>query len=514
MSGLDLSIPDFLDTAARAHPSRVALAFGSQRWTFLELQRAVVTAAANLATTPSPAVPPLPSSRERGSGGAGERLGILSPNRPGFAFAALAAARLGIPYVPLNWRLTPSELAWQLREAGVTLLLVDEALMETAMSASAGLPVSISPIADLEQLPDPGIVVPPAPSIALDREALVIFTSGSTGRPKGARLTYGNLWFSAVGSALHLGQRPDDVWLAALPMFHIGGLSILYRGLIGANSVVLHDRFDPDRVRAAIDDGATHVSLVPTTLRQILDQHRGLPWPGSLRCVLLGGAAAPPDLIDECIELGIPVAPTYGLTESSSQATTLRPSETILRRGSSGLPLPVTQVRIVEQGHVMPPGHMGEIELRGPTIFAGYLGDDGQPFGHDGWLATGDAGYVDADGYLYVADRRDDLIVSGGENVYPAEIERVLLEHPLVRDAGVVGVSSEPWGARPIAFVVWDGEPASAQPALLAHCRPHLAGYKIPDRIVVVDALPRSPSGKLSRRRLRNALFAAEIDPP
>ena len=350
----------------------------------------------------------------------------------------------------------------------------------------------------------------PAPAISLEREALVLFTSGTSGRPKGARLTYGNLWFSAIGSALHLGQRPDDIWLAALPMFHIGGLSILYRGIIGANLVNLHERFEPDRVSAAIDEGATHVSLVPTSLRQLFEVRRGSPWPKTLRCVLLGGAASPPALIDECVELGIPVAPTYGLTESASQAATLRPHEITAKRGSSGLPLPVTRLRIVEQGQVLPPGETGEIELRGPTIFAGYLGDKGRPFDADGWFATGDAGYVDDGGYLYIADRRDDLIVTGGENVYPAEIERVLSEHPLVRDAGVVGVSAEPWGARPIAFVVWQGEPASAQPALLEHCRSHLAGYKIPDQIVAVDALPRSASGKLLRRRLRDALHAAD----
>jgi O-succinylbenzoic acid--CoA ligase len=485
-------LPNFLDVAARSRPSGVALSFDTQKWTFVELRAAVSTAAQLLLRE-------MAHSADRG------RIGILSANRPGFVFTVHAAAQLGVSYVPLNWRQTPDELAWQLRDAGVALLVCDESRLEAARAATVGFPMPIVSIDELERRSEPRPITRPAPAIALDREATAIYTSGTSGRPKGARLSYGNLWFSAVASALHLGARDDDQWLACLPLFHVGGLSILYRGVIGANSIHLHERFEPDSVLAALDRGVTHASLVPTLLRQLVNHRGSTPWPAELRCLLLGGAPAPIDLIELCVERQIPVAPTYGLTESSSQAATLRSPETPQRPGSSGMPLPTTQMRIVDQGQALGSMEVGEIELRGPTIFGGYLGG-ASPSAADGWLATGDSGYLDGDGYLYVVDRRDDLIVSGGENIYPAEIERVLLTHPLVSDAGVIGLNAEPWGQRPVALVVWRGNPEQAQESLLAHCRESLARYKVPDRIVVVDELPRTTGGKLSRKRIRDEI--------
>ena len=294
-----------------------------------------------------------------------------------------------------------------------------------------------------------------------------------------------------------------------MPLFHVGGLAILFRGVIGATPVVLHERFQPESALAAVDEGVTLLSVVPAMLQRMLDARGDAPWPPSLRRVLLGGSAAPPRLVDECVRRGIPVAPTYGLTEATSQVTTLLPDQTPHKRTSSGLPLPLTEVRITTEAGVASPGEVGDIEIRGPTVFAGYIGDHTaeSPDPGDGWFRTGDAGYVDGDGYLYVVDRRDDLIISGGENVYPAEIERVLREHPSVLDAGVIGVPNESWGSRPVAAVVWHGDPNRAHLDLLQHCRQHLPGYKIPDRFLLVSEVPRSPSGKLLRRALRE-MFA------
>jgi o-succinylbenzoate---CoA ligase len=184
--------------------------------------------------------------------------------------------------------------------------------------------------------------------------------------------------------------------------------------------------------------------------------------------------------------------------------TTLPPDQTSRKSGSSGVPLPLSEVRIVAQANIAAPGEVGEIEIRGSTVFAGYIGDHGPGSSdlNDGWFRTGDAGYLDGDGYLYVVDRRDDLIVSGGENLYPAEIERVLRQHPSVLDAGVIGVADESWGSRPLAAVVWRGDLDRASVDLLDHCRQHLPGYKIPDRFLFLSELPRSPSGKLLRRTL------------
>lgn len=489
------TLPDFLEGAARAHPRKRALSFGERAWTFLELHRAVGSAARDFGAHP---------------GMAGGRIGILSGNRPGVPIAALAAARAGVPVVPLNWRLATEELAWQIEQAGISRLLVDEEHWRAAESAVRGKKVIVCPIEPLEHPAPDSNPVEPAPPIDLDREAIVIFTSGTSGRPKGARLSLGNIWFSATASALNLGHHESDVWLAAMPLFHIGGLSIVFRGVIGATPVVLHDRFAAGRVLGAIDAGATLVSLVPAMLRRLIDERGTRSWPASLRAVLLGGGPAPVDLVRESVASGIPIAPTYGLTEAASQVTTLHPAAAQDHVGSSGLPLPSTRVRIVEDGMARPAGSPGEIEIQGPTVFQGYLGEPEGSGNSEGWFSTGDAGYLDEDGYLYVIDRRGDLMISGGENVYPAEIERVLLSHPEVLDAGVVGMSDSRWGARPVAVVVWTGAPDEAEPVLLAFCRERLASYKVPVRVIVASEVPRSPSGKLLRRVLRS-MVAPEI---
>jgi O-succinylbenzoic acid--CoA ligase len=250
-------------------------------------------------------------------------------------------------------------------------------------------------------------------------------------------------------------------------------------------------------------------------LQRMLEAGGDAPWPASLRCVLLGGSAAPPRLIEDSLRRGIPIAPTYGLTEATSQVTTLLPEEAPRKPASSGVPLPLTGVRIVTQAGAAPPHEVGEIEIRGPTVFAGYVGDHSPESGdlNDGWFRTGDAGYLDSEGYLYVVDRRDDLIVSGGENVYPAEIERVLRQHPAVLDAGVVGVPDASWGSRPVAAVVWSGDLGRVRDDLLDHCRQHLPGYKIPDRLLFMSELPRSPSGKLLRRTLRETIAESPRGP-
>ncbi len=255
------------------------------------------------------------------------RIGILSANRPGFVIAVHAATRLAAPIVPLNWRQTSEEIAWQLSNSAVTVLVVDQERVDVARSACAGLPLRIVAVKELERAPQSGTRMSGAPPINLAREAAVIYTSGTSGRPKGARISYGNLWFSAIGSALHLGHLSNDVWLASMPLFHVGGLSILFRAVIGALPVVLQERFEPKNMMSAIADGATLVSVVPSMLKRMLEVHGDARWPVSVRRVLVGGSPTPPSLIEECLRLGVPVAPTYGLTETTSQATTLLPEE-------------------------------------------------------------------------------------------------------------------------------------------------------------------------------------------
>ncbi len=311
-----------------------------------------------------------------------------------------------------------------------------------------------------------------------------ILTSGSTGAPHTVGLTYGNHLWSAVGSAFNIGVEPDDRWLCCLPLGHIAGLSIVMRSVIYGTTAVLHDGFDVDRVVASLrDDGVTVVSLVTTMLVRLLDAGADLSGP---RAILVGGGPVPAEVLEEALGRGATVVQTYGLTESCSQATTLAPAEARRKVGSAGRPLLTTHLRISD----------GEILIQGPTVAPGCADADG-------WLHTGDLGRIDDEGFLYVTDRIDDLIVTGGENVVPAEVEGVLMGHPEVVDAAVVGRDDPEWQQTVTAIVVLRNDSATSADDLRRHCGESLAPFKVPKRIELASALPRTPSGKLMRRALR-----------
>lgn len=343
----------------------------------------------------------------------------------------------------------------------------------------------------------------------------IVYTSGSTGRPKGALLTYGNHWWNAMGSALNLGLRDDDCWLACLPLFHVGGLAILLRSVIYGVPVVIHGSFEPDAVTRAIEkEDVTIVSLVPTTLTRLLDQRGPRPFPGNLRCFLVGGSPLSPSLREKCLAAGWPVIPTYGMTESASQLATLPLSEMFRDvHGAVGKPLFPVRIKIVsrdEQAET-PSGSPGSILVCGPTISPCYWEretgpDDGRP---GGWFDTGDVGYIDKEGYLHVESRKGDIIISGGENVYPVEVEHALAEHPDVVDAGVVGIDHEEWGEVVAAAVVLRKGALLAESDLIAFCRQRVADYKIPRRTQFVSSLPRNAAGKILRDEVRNSIVQA-----
>jgi O-succinylbenzoic acid--CoA ligase len=445
--------------------------------------------------------------------GAGDRVALLLPNGADFVLLVHAAMRLGATLVPLNMRLTPAELAWQLADAQPRLLIHAGRYDTTARAAAADLPGVQRVTTNLHGADDTACLwltrmagLPRRDRLDLDAILAIIYTSGTTGRPKGAQLTAGNFWWSAVGSALNLGTRPDDRWLAVLPLFHVGGLSILLRSVIYGVPALIHERFDPDAVNAAIDEeGVSHVSVVSAMLGRMLDARGDRPYPPTLRCLLLGGGPVPLPLLERCAAIGAPVVQTYGLTETTSQAVTLAPADALTKLGSAGQPLLPTELRIEQDGAPVQAGEAGEIVVRGPTVTPGYWRrPEATAAIRDGWLHTGDLGYLDADGYLYVLDRRDDLIISGGENVYPAEVEAVLLAYPGVAEAGVIGVPDPQWGQVAVAVVV--PQPgATLDPAdLSAFCAARLARYKVPARIdLTSEPLPRTAAGKLLRRELR-----------
>lgn len=385
--------------------------------------------------------------------GPGDRVALALAPGPGFLAVLHATLLLGAVAVPIDLRLTQRERAERVGGA----VLVDEPLERSTSNSS--LPDRFDPAA----------------------VATVVYTSGTTAAPHPVELTIGNWVANAAGSALALGLDPEERWLCTLPLSHVGGLSILIRSAIYGTTVVLHERFDATAAARAIQhEGVTLASLVPTTLQRVLDA--GLRSPAHLRCALIGGGSLPPALAAHAHEAGIPVAQTYGMTEACSQVTTSRPGEP----ETAGHPLLGATVEIAPDG---------EILVAGPTVAAGAT----EP---DGWLHTGDLGRLDERGRLVVTGRKADTIVTGGENVAPAEVEAILLAHPAVADAAVHGRPDPAWGEAVVATVVlYDGSEAEAE-ELRAHAAAQLVGYKVPKEIAFAVRLPRTPSGKLLRREL------------
>jgi O-succinylbenzoic acid--CoA ligase len=318
----------------------------------------------------------------------------------------------------------------------------------------------------------------------MDDVAARVMTSGSTGTPDPVDLTYGNFLWSAVGSAFNIGVEPEDRWLCCLPLSHISGLGIVMRSVIYGTTAVIHDGFDVDHVAAALEhDDISVVSLVTTMLVRLLEAGADLSGP---RAILVGGGPVPEDPLEEALGRGATVVQTYGLTETCSQVTTLTPADARRKLGSAGRPLLTTHLRIQD----------GEILVQGPTVAPACLEADG-------WLHTGDLGRIDEEGFLYVEDRIDDMIVTGGENVVPAEVEKVLMRHPEVADAAVVGRDDPEWQQAVTAIVVLEEGSEVSPDELRRHCAESLASYKVPKRVELAAALPRTPSGKLMRRALR-----------
>ncbi|MPZ23619.1 MAG: o-succinylbenzoate--CoA ligase [Dehalococcoidia bacterium] len=485
-------LPEFLAQRALIGPGRDAIIAGRTRWSFSDLYAASVETAEWLASL---------------GVGPGDRVAALLPNGPGYAAIVHAMARLDATLAPLNTRLTAFELDALLEEVDARVLVYGGAC--DAIARALG---TTTPVVETLRLADDGgdPALPQATNVPLvDLSAVhtIVHTSGTTGRSKGAMLTYGNHFWSAVGSVLNLGLRDDDRWLAVLPFFHVGGLSILMRSVIYGIPVVVHESFDPAAANRAIDEEqVTIVSVVSIMLQRMLDERGLRPYPETFRCALLGGGPAPRGLLEECRRRGVPVVQTYGLTETASQVVTLAPQDAVRELGSAGKPLFPAQVRIEADGGDAAVDQVGEIVVRGPMVTPGYFHrpEATAQALSDGWLHTGDLGYLDADGYLYVVDRRDDLIIRGGENVYPAEVESAILTHPAVAEAGVVGVADARWGQSPLAFVVLRPAMEAGAEEVISFCSERLARYKVPVAVRFVDALPRTAAGKLRRGALRD----------
>ena len=455
---------------------------------------------------------------------AGDRVAALAWNSVETVALIHAAARARAVLVPLNARLTAKELGRQFALVEPRLLLVedqraseDKGTVSEAQAAlrqaTSSLPFSLE-TASLEELgcrasPDslasPTKRPAPAADVSESHPQAIVFTSGTTGLPKGVALSQGNHFWSATASAYRLGVDTDDRWLTCLPLYHVGGLAVVFRSCLYGTAIVLHRAFDLDEFQRSLRrDAVTLTSLVPTMLHRLLNSPGGTAWPDSLRTVLLGGAAARQDLLDAAAEAELPVATTYGLTETASQVATAPPREARSKPGSVGRPLMFTEVRIADTGgRALGREETGEILVRGPQVMISYYGNaraTGSAL-REGWLHTGDVGTIDAEGDLFVLQRRNDMIVSGGENIYPAEVEAVLRGHPDVLDACVVGLPDAEWGQRCAAAIQPRAGRSLDRESLLAYSRARLAAYKqpAPEHVRFVDELPKTGSGKIAR---------------
>jgi O-succinylbenzoic acid--CoA ligase len=439
-------LDNWLAQRAETCPDRVALIADGAELTYAELEREATSAARRLSA--------------RGAR-RGATVAVELPAGLEHVVLLHALMKVGAVTYPLNTRLAERERDEELERAAPSLVL---RRLEDLGASEADLPL----LGEHD----------------LDAICCRILTSGTSGRPRGVDLTYGNHLWSAVGSAFNIGVEPTDRWLCCLPLYHVSGLSIVMRSVIYGTGAVVHDGFDVNHVATSLEgDGVTVISLVATQLARLLEAGVDLL---PLRAILVGGGPVPIDVLEEAIGRGATVVQTYGLTETASQVTTLAPADAERKLGSAGRPLLTTHLRI----------HQEEILVQGPIVAPGAADEEG-------WLHTGDVGRIDDEGFLYVTDRLGDVIVSGGENVVPAEVEQVLLRHRDVRDAAAVGRADPEWQEALVAVVVpRPGAELDAE-ELRRHCASQLAGYKVPKRFEFVSELPRTASGKLLRRALR-----------
>ena len=434
----------------------------------------------------------------------GDRIAIIS--EPGLPFVEVlhACQRIGATFVPMNLRLSANELGSQLETLQPDCVLCDEA--SAGLAHAATQEATLERARSIDEISNPSSGTPTLPADRIDLDALhsILFTSGTTARPKAVGLTNGNFLASIDAGVERIGREAHDCWLATMPLFHVGGLAILMRAARLGSTVILHPGFDPDRVARDLRRyPVTGVSLVAAMLFRLLSSEEFEPEQSTLCCMLIGGGPLPETLANRAREHGLPIAPTYGMTETTAQIATGIPGATIPAPGFVGRPMYGVEARI----HAPDAHGRGEIQVRGPQIISSYLGRgaEARTRFQDDWLRTGDLGRLDEEGNLYVEDRIDDLIITGGENVSPREVEEVLVGHQDVIDAAVVGRDDPQWGQRIEAYLVLAPGIAQAPQELRGWCRKSLAGYKIPQIFHRVASLPRNPAGKLDRRHLADA---------
>ena len=461
----------------------------------------------------------------RGRGlGKGDAVAFLGENSPEFLLVMFGTVQLGAVFVPINTRLAPPEIAHVLADSGARVLihdpeLADRVTMPTPRTADAQVIVTgegTAGVPGLAHLLREQSTDTPGVAVALADPAAIVYTSGTTGTAKGAVLTHENLTWVSINCVVDYDVVSTDIALMISPLFHVaslgmGALPIILKGA----TLVLEKGFEPGRALAQIErHRVTMLSGVPTTYQTMADHPQ---WASTdlstLRKLTCGGSAVPTRILNAYEQRGLSFSQGYGMTETSPGATSLAPAMTRTKQGSVGLPHFFTEVRIVgPDGVPVPAGTVGEIEIAGPNVFAGYHGlaaATAQAFTSDGWFRSGDLGYLDADGYLFIAGRLKDMIISGGENIYPAEIERHLSNIDHVTGVAVIGVPDERWGEIPVAVITVREGTSLDERAVWSYLDNKVARYKIPRKVIIVDELPRTASGKVRKAELKTRFVAS-----
>jgi|TARA_Y100000310_G_scaffold333229_1_gene410352 fatty-acyl-CoA synthase len=456
---------------------------------------------------------------QKGGIEAGDRVGYLGVNHSAFLETLYGAAAIGAIFVPLNFRLTGDELSYIVNDAGIKTLFVDDALHATIEKVRSNLCCSSyidveskretdefleEIIADTAPLTDPH-------NASQDDDLLIMYTSGTTGLPKGAVLTHANLYWNFVNAMMSFNYLEDDVTLVGAPLFHIGGLNVTTLGTISVGGhAIIHRSFDPGKALADIESYKVTTMFGAPAMYQFMAMHEN--WQttdvSSLRGLICGAAPVPEPLIKEYSERDITFCQGYGMTELSPLALILSGEFSAVKIGSTGKPAMFTEVRIVdEDNQPVAAGERGEVVVRGPNVMKGYWNNPKateETIDAKGWLHSGDIAYVDEEGFFYICDRLKDMVISGGENVYPAEVESILVGHEAIAEVAVIGVPDEKWGEAVTAIAALHEGKSLTLEELREYATAHLARYKLPLHLHIVEALPRNAAGKILKFELRD----------
>lgn len=507
-----MTLADLIDRNASATPDKAAIRFGGAELTYAALAQRIGETARAL--------------KSRLGVGRGDRVAILAANHPDYLVLLYACARLGAMLVPINWRLAVPEQLFILRDAGAKVLVVERAFASIIEPLAAAMPGVLT--IGLDDFTPAGGMSSPALLQGADGDGhgdnvdttsalLIVYTSGTTGHPKGAVLRQEALVANAAMSQHMHDMTAQDHVLTVLPLFHVGGLNIQTTPALQLGATVtLHARFAPDATLDAIErDRPTLTVLVPATIQAMIEHPR---WNetrlDSLRAVSTGSTQVPQRLVDAFTQRGTPVLQVYGSTETSPVAVYTRLSGDWRRPGSTGLPGLLCEARVVDDhGGEVPAGTAGEVVVRGPNVLSEYWNNSKATAEtlRKGWYHSGDIGVRDADGHFFIHDRKKNLIISGGENIYPAEVERVLGQHAAVADAAVIGRADDKWQEVPVAYIVLRPDAAPDPAGIERFCLGQLARYKVPREFVFVDTLPRNAMGKVQHFRLKELIAGGTV---